>query len=69
MAVTVKVRLEIEITESGNFGDEWSLADIRKTGLREALETLDKIMLANKDKLKITGAPKAISYVHTEDLK
>ena len=67
MSVRVKVACEIEIIESGNFGADWSLEDIRKTGLREAMDTLNRIVEANKEKIQFAKL-KTISFIHTEDL-
>jgi len=68
MSVKIKVACEIEIIQSGNFGATWTLEEIRKTGLREAIDTLNRIVAANKGKIKFVGKPKAISFIHTEDL-
>lgn len=69
MAVSVRVLCEIEIIESGNFGPKWTLEDIRKAGLREAMDTMRRLLAKNPGKIILKGEPKAISFVHTEDLK
>jgi len=68
MSVRTTVRFSVEITKSGKFGNDWKLGDLKRTAIREAEETLRKIVGCSPKDIRIIGKPKTINCIYSEDL-
>lgn len=69
MSVITRVQFQVEITKSGKFGDDWKMGDIKKVSIREAEETLRKIIGCSPNDIRVIEEPQAISCIYTEDLE
>lgn len=65
MSTVARIRVEVEIGNSGSYGPDWTLEAIRKQVAREATEKLHRLIV--KDGGRIIGEPKVITIIDTEE--
>jgi len=67
-SVRTQVQFVVEITKSGKFGDDWKLGDIRRSCVRDAEDTLRKIIGCSPKDIRVIGKPILITFQHQEEL-
>lgn len=56
MSVRTKVNVELEITTGSNWGDDCTIAQVKKQSLHDAIRILSKVIGSN-NLIKIVNAP------------
>lgn len=67
MSVRTKVNVELEITTGSNWGDDCTIAQVKKQSLDDAKRILSKTIDTN-NLIRIAADPKVLNIIIIEDL-
>ena len=68
MSVYTTVQFKVKITKSGKFSDGETLENLRKIAVREAEDTLRKIISCSPKDICLVGKAEVINFIYSEDL-